>query len=166
MKNWRKGMIIVANFERCVVGQVLVPAASRGVRRRRRRRRASSCWVTGRSCLWCWPVSRARTTSGRDCSPLCRHSSTRWSKNSSRFYQAWQKIKQIIVFRPHNLYSGRKIIICVSFLFQILWKLHFYSILNLILRFTKEEGGGRGLKTSVTICPSTLYPNCLRYIRS
>ena len=40
---------------------------------------------------------------------------------------------------PNLLCAGRKSMICVAFFKLILPKLHFYSILNLILRFTKEE---------------------------
>ena len=47
--------------------------------------------------------------------------------------------------------------ICVAFFFQILPKLHFYYILNLILRFTKEEAEVR--KRAFPFVPA-------RYIRT
>ena len=50
-------------------------------------------------------------------------------------------VTKFIIFRPHKW--GRKIMICVAFFFQILQDSTFYYILNLILRFTKEQAGVR-----------------------
>ena len=52
----------------------------------------------------------------------------------------WRSRLVTNIFRPHNLLCKEmKIMICVSFFFQICQNSTFYSILNLILRFTKEE---------------------------
>ena len=63
-----------------------------------------------------------------------------------------------------NSGRGRKIMIFVAFFFRILPKIHFYSILNLILRFTKEEAEVR--KQAFPFVPAryirilTFYQGC------